>query len=437
MPKYQDAKNILDLTHLMNTSYESHTLPKNKMLIDKLYNEVHKLFKKKCIPKLLNKTNFTAFLSNPGGPKVIVYLKILMGHTENDETSTTSNQIMKNASIQESQNKIERRSLSTLRELFEEERVEENTISRVEKNTSTLGIKKNKDNVIKRIFKGRKKQPTSLKSKSKTSNDIVWDMKDTDLDIKDAIIKTDHSSYDEIKEIPQEFDARKTWTDCAELIGKSIDQGNYPNAWLSVEELTFCCKKCIVYDNKLGNKYQALVYFRDVGAVTGGDYGTSNGCLPYTIAPCINEEGKNTCDGQPHEPKHNCSTRCTGNTGLDINSARWKAKNAYFIYDIELIQKDIMKYGPVTSSFKQYDDFFSHDIGVIYEKPEIPSKFYHDHPVKIIGWGEQDGKAYWLCVYTYGNFWGDNGTFKIAKGSNECEIEDRVTAGEPLESFFF
>lgn len=54
-----------------------------------------------------------------------------------------------------------------------------------------------------------------------------------------------------------------------------------------------------------------------------------------------------------------------------------------------------------------------------------------DHAVKLMGWGQDDGIDYWLVANTWGYNWGMNGMFKILRGTNECEIESRITGGLP------
>lgn len=53
------------------------------------------------------------------------------------------------------------------------------------------------------------------------------------------------------------------------------------------------------------------------------------------------------------------------------------------------------------------------------------------HAVKLIGWGEERGVPYWLCVNSWGPQWGDDGVFKIRRGVNECGIDAGATAGLP------
>lgn len=69
----------------------------------------------------------------------------------------------------------------------------------------------------------------------------------------------------------------------------------------------------------------------------------------------------------------------------------------------------------------------------------IPAGVYHHvtgeqiggHAVKIIGWGEEKGVLYWLAVNSWNKSWGDNGYFKILRGSNECSFESSVFSGTP------
>jgi cathepsin B len=51
--------------------------------------------------------------------------------------------------------------------------------------------------------------------------------------------------------------------------------------------------------------------------------------------------------------------------------------------------------------------------------------------VKMIGWGVENGQPYWLINNQWTSTWGDKGQFKIARGTDECGIEDDVVAGAP------
>jgi cathepsin B len=49
------------------------------------------------------------------------------------------------------------------------------------------------------------------------------------------------------------------------------------------------------------------------------------------------------------------------------------------------------------------------------------------HAVRILGWGEEGGKPYWLVANSWNRDWGDGGYFKILRGN--CGINLGVYGG--------
>lgn len=87
-----------------------------------------------------------------------------------------------------------------------------------------------------------------------------------------------------------------------------------------------------------------------------------------------------------------------------------------------------MTNGPVEASFTVYTDFLSYKSGVY---QQMKGTFAGGHAVKILGWGTEGGKPYWLVANSWNKDWGDKGFFKILRGSDECGIESHITAGLP------
>ena len=92
------------------------------------------------------------------------------------------------------------------------------------------------------------------------------------------------------------------------------------------------------------------------------------------------------------------------------------------------MMQDIFENGSISGSFTVYEDFPTYSSG-IYQ--HVTGAALGGHAIKIIGWGIEDGIPYWLCVNSWNEEWGDKGTFKILRGSNECGIESESAAGIP------
>ena len=45
-----------------------------------------------------------------------------------------------------------------------------------------------------------------------------------------------------------------------------------------------------------------------------------------------------------------------------------------------------------------------------------------DHSVLLVGYGQENGKDYWLIKNSWSTYWGDGGYIKIALEPNDCGI---------------
>jgi cathepsin B len=53
------------------------------------------------------------------------------------------------------------------------------------------------------------------------------------------------------------------------------------------------------------------------------------------------------------------------------------------------------------------------------------------HTVKIVGWGVDELKKYWIVANSFNDDWGEDGFIRVARGHNECNIEVGVVTGIP------
>ncbi|XP_049880049.1 tubulointerstitial nephritis antigen-like [Pectinophora gossypiella] len=90
------------------------------------------------------------------------------------------------------------------------------------------------------------------------------------------------------------------------------------------------------------------------------------------------------------------------------------------------IMYDIMESGPVHAIMTVFQDFFHYRSGVYRHIPIGNEQYQGLHSVRIVGWGEERGDKYWIVANSWGEQWGEDGYFRIAKGSNESGIESFV-----------
>ncbi|XP_076175124.1 putative peptidase C1-like protein F26E4.3 [Ptiloglossa arizonensis] len=114
-----------------------------------------------------------------------------------------------------------------------------------------------------------------------------------------------------------------------------------------------------------------------------------------------------------------------------LRTELYKVGPAYRLGNETDIMQEILTSGPVQATMRVYQDFFSYESGV-YRHSEIVERYDSGyHSVRIIGWGEEYPRSgqslkYWLVANSWGRQWGEEGLFRIQKGTNECEIESFV-----------
>ncbi|XP_052261582.1 cathepsin B-like [Dreissena polymorpha] len=250
-----------------------------------------------------------------------------------------------------------------------------------------------------------------------------------------------------VTSVPDTFDARTQWPNCPSI--KEVrDQGACGSCWafgcveaatdriciqsngkvnaeLAAEDLTACCHTCGNGCNG-GFLEGAWDYLKTSGIVTGGPWDSKQGCLPYEIKACDHHVvGKLApCQGDGPTPK--CKKECEAGYNVTFTKDKHYAKSAYAVNGVAKIQTEIMTNGPVEAAFTVYADFPTYKSGVYQHKS---GQMLGGHAIKILGWGTEDSTPYWLVANSWNEDWGDQGFFKILRGSDECGIESNIVAG--------
>uniref|UniRef100_V5H1J6 Putative cathepsin b-like cysteine protease form 1 n=1 Tax=Ixodes ricinus TaxID=34613 RepID=V5H1J6_IXORI len=142
-------------------------------------------------------------------------------------------------------------------------------------------------------------------------------------------------------DLPESFDAREKWSHCAS-INLIRDQSTCGSCWafgaaeamsdrvcihsegkiqvdISAEDLLDCCDSCGDGCNG-GFPPAAWEYWKESGLVSGGLYGTPDGCKPYSLAPCEHHTKGSlpNCTGTVPTPK--CVHLCRKGYGKDYQA---------------------------------------------------------------------------------------------------------------------
>lgn len=249
--------------------------------------------------------------------------------------------------------------------------------------------------------------------------------------------------------LPASFDSRSQWPDCGG-ISSIRDQSACGSCWAFGSVDSFQDRACIAtgkdvryspedtaFCSYAGDGCQggntAWEWFEHVGVVTGGKYddiGKGDTCLPYSLASCAHHVPATasypTCpDADYSSPQ--CKQACSESSyGTSYAEDKVKASSSYSVEGVSQIQTELMTHGPLYVAFTVYEDFPTYRSGVY---KHTSGSNLGGHAVELIGWGTESGEDYWLIKNSWNEEWGDNGFFKIARGVNECGIEDDANGG--------
>jgi cathepsin B len=262
-----------------------------------------------------------------------------------------------------------------------------------------------------------------------------------------------HTGFD-IAAIPAAFDSRQQWPKCPS-IQEIRDQSDCGSCWafgaveaatdricidtnatvqahLSAEDLLSCCTSC-GFGCDGGDPGAAWDYLASTGVVTGGNYGDYSWCSSYSMPNCDHHVvGKYAPCGASEYPTPACPRACDSKSTYKTPYGKDKHvfNSSYSISsDPAQIQQEIMTRGPVEAAFQVYADFESYKSGVY---KHVTGSYLGGHAVKILGWGvdAQTQQPYWLVANSWNTDWGEQGFFRILRGSDECGIEDSIVAGQ-------
>lgn len=109
----------------------------------------------------------------------------------------------------------------------------------------------------------------------------------------------------------------------------------------------------------------AWSYWVHKGLVSGGPYGSNQGCQPYAIPPCEHHVNgtRGPCSGEGGKtPK--CQKKCEDNYNVPYEKDKHFGKKSYSLgKNSDEIRQEIFENGPVEAAFTVYEDLLSYRSG--------------------------------------------------------------------------
>mgnify|MGYP006132401087 CR=1 FL=1 len=264
--------------------------------------------------------------------------------------------------------------------------------------------------------------------------------------------------------IPGTFDSAAHWPECAKVINDIRDQGNCGCCWAFAGAEAASDRACIATGGKIAQPLSAgAVCFSVYNGCGGGDMHTpwlkvqagevvsgaqSNNsksdpfaddglCYPYPLPHCRHHVGESDApyplegtpgcpdlDGSPTAPGRCDASARPPHDNWDKDGVTFDGQVVVHPIDEAAVKRAIMAGGPVAASMDVLSDFPTYKSGVYVPKS---SDVLGSHAVRIVGWGVDQGKAYWRVANSWNTYWGESGFFRIAMG-NTCGLLDTVVA---------
>jgi cathepsin C len=127
--------------------------------------------------------------------------------------------------------------------------------------------------------------------------------------------------------------------------------------------------------------------------------------------------------------------------GCSLGQKRYRAVNHHYVGGYyggsaeEQIRSELVNDGPMVMSFEPKEDFMYYSNGIYRSAPNKIHQEWEqvDHAVLLVGYGQEKGKAFWTMQNSWGDDWGEDGYFRMARGSDESGCESIVVAADVLE----
>jgi cathepsin B len=220
-----------------------------------------------------------------------------------------------------------------------------------------------------------------------------------------------------IADIPELFDARSEWPHCVQSVR---DQAHCGSCWAFAAAETLTDNLCVL------GVSTSVLSAQDLISCDSSDHACKGGTL-LSAWSYIDSRGLVEDSSFPYQSGDgSCNNTCVPACSRVGTAHKCPVAHTMLNSDAE-IQGAVMTTGAVEVGFFVMEDFMNYKSG-IYE--------YHSgmqlggHAVKVIGWGSELSKFYWVVQNSWGPSWGENGFFRIRNWHDDKESAFAIGGGE-------
>jgi cathepsin C len=132
---------------------------------------------------------------------------------------------------------------------------------------------------------------------------------------------------------------------------------------------------------------------------------------------------------------------CAVAKSCNLGAKRYRASGHHYVggyyggSDADSIRQELVEKGPLVMSFEPKEDFMYYKNGVYQSGPNKIHQEWEqvDHAVLLVGYGVDGKQAFWSMQNSWGDDWGEDGYFRMARGSDESGCESIVVSADVVQ----
>jgi len=115
--------------------------------------------------------------------------------------------------------------------------------------------------------------------------------------------------------------------------------------------------------------------------------------------------------------------------------------SSYYIYGIDeygsiageqAMMNEIYQRGPITCGIAVTQELLNYTGGIFVDNQ---TDLEIDHDISVVGYGSENGVNYWVIRNSWGTYWGEEGFFRLIRGTNSLKIESDCSWGVPRDTW--